>query len=118
MASLGYTAEGGFYTNGKEASQFISHGQTFGYEASAGFNLIIIKPKDNFKFSDLEDMGASGGFNILFFSIKFLGNTSPGYPENSIFETYRGIEIGIGPGAGGSCIIGGTLTGLQKLYQM
>ena len=102
IASLGYTVEGGFYTNGKESSQFVSHGQTFGVEASAGFNFILIKPKDNFKFSDLEGMGTSGVINFWILSISVLGNSSPGYPENSVFDTYWGIKIGIGPGAGGS----------------
>jgi len=102
IASLGYTVEGGFYTNGKESSQFVSHGQTFGVEASAGFNFILIKPKDNFKFSDLEGMGTSGVINLWILSISVLGNSSPGYPENSVFDTYWGIKIGIGPGAGGS----------------
>jgi len=102
IVSLGYTVEGGFYTNGKESSQFLSHGQTFGVEASAGFNFILIKPKDNFKFNDLEGMGTSAVINFWILSISVLGNSSPGYPENSVFDTYWGIKIGIGPGAGGS----------------
>jgi hypothetical protein len=68
----------------------------------SGFNFIIIKPKDNFKFSDLGGMGTSGVINFWILSISVLGNSSPGYPENSVFDTYWGIKIGIGPGAGGS----------------
>ncbi|HOU03313.1 MAG: hypothetical protein GT600_15205 [Bacteroidales bacterium] len=102
IASLGYTIEGGFYTDGKASSQFFSHGQTFGVEASAGFNFILIKPKNNFEFSDLEGMGTSGVINFWILSISVLGNSSPSYPTNSVFDTYWGIKIGIGPGAGGS----------------
>jgi len=102
LASLGYTIEGGVYLDDNEGNQFFSHGQTFGLEASAGFNFIMIKPKSNFKFTDLEGAGASAVYNIGFISISIFGNSSPTYSENSVFDTYYGIKIGIGPGAGGS----------------
>jgi len=102
IASLGWTIEGGYYADSKNVEQFVSNGYTVGVEASVGYNLIIIKPKANFKFSDLEGMGTSGVINIGMISIGILGNSAPGYPENSVFETYWGIKIGIGAGAGGS----------------
>ena len=102
IASLGWTIEGGYYADSKNVEQFVSNGYTVGVEASVGYNLIIIKPKENFKFSDLEGMGASGVINIGMISIGILGNSSVGYPENSVFDTYYGIKIGIGAGGGGS----------------
>jgi hypothetical protein len=103
IASLGWTIEGGFYTDGKNGNQFVSNGYTVGIEASAGYNLIFIKPKENFKFSDLEGMGANAVINFGgIFSIGLLGNSAAGYPENSVFETYWAFKIGIGIGAGGS----------------
>jgi len=104
LVSLGWTGEGGFFTDGnKNTKQFISNGWTLGLEASAGYNFIMIFPKKNFKFNDLEGTGASIAYNIGIISISFLGNTASGYPENSVFETYWGIKIGIGAGIGGSC---------------
>lgn len=75
----------------------MSHGVAYGVEASAGWNFIFINPKSNFKFNDLEGMGASGTLNIGLFSISIFGNCTPGYPENSVFDSYKGFKIGIGP---------------------
>ena len=95
----GYNIEGGWFLgdNGKQGSQFVSHGVAYGVEASAGWNFIFINPKSNFKFNDLEGMGASGTLNIGLFSISIFGNCTPGYPENFVFDSYKGFKIGIGP---------------------
>lgn len=74
----------------------------WGVEASAGYNITLIKPKSNFKFSDLEGLGTCFSLNYGIFSFAILGNSKVGYPENSVFETYYGIRIGVGVGFGGS----------------
>ena len=104
VASLGYTVEGGFYTDGTNENfkQFTTHGNSYGLEASVGANLIFIMPKENFKFGDLEGMGVSGVINIGPVSLSLLGNSAPGYSENSVAETYWGFKIGLGLGIGGS----------------
>ena len=104
IGPVGYMVEGGYYTDGTNENfkQFVSSGYTIGAEASVGANLTFIKPKKNFQFSDLEGMGASFVINIGPVSISVLGNSAYGYPENSVFETYWGIKIGLGVGAGGS----------------
>jgi hypothetical protein len=98
----GYSLEGGFLLskNGKEGTQYVTHGPAYGLELSASWNLVIINPYKNFKFNDLKGMGVTSSVNLGMFSINILGNTSPGYPENNIFNTYWGIEIGIGPSFG------------------
>ena len=100
----GYNIEGGWFLgdNGKQGAQFVSHGVAYGVEASIGWNFIAINPKSNFKFGDLEGMGASWTVNFWILSISAFGNSSPGYPENSIFDTYKGFKIGVGAGIGGS----------------
>lgn len=102
VASVGYTIEGGYYTDGTNENfkQFASKGYTVGVEGSVGTNLVFIKPKANFKFSDLEGMGASGVVNIGPVSISLLGNSSYGYPENSVPDTYWGVKVGLGIGRG------------------
>ncbi|MBS4058722.1 MAG: hypothetical protein KGZ82_15520 [Bacteroidales bacterium] len=102
LVSFGYTIEGGYLTDGKNVMQFVSRGKTYGLEASVGYNLTFIFPKSNFKFSDLKGMGTSGVYNFGPISISIMGNASPGYPENSVFDSYWGIKIGIGAGSGGS----------------
>ncbi len=101
---VGYTVEGGYYLDGEnvELQQFVSNGYTAGWEASIGANLIFIKPKQNFKFDDLEGMGVSGVINLGIVSIALLGNSAPGYPENSVAETYWGVKFGLGLGGVGS----------------
>ncbi len=99
----GYNIEGGYLIgdNGKQGKEFVSQGVAFGLEASMGWNVIIIKPNSNFNFGDLEGMGDSWTLNIGIFSLSAFGNSSPGYPENSVFDSYKGLKIGIGAGIGG-----------------
>jgi hypothetical protein len=85
---------------GKQTDQFYSHGISYGIEASGSFNFILIKPKSNFKYSDLEGLGTCFNVNIGVISIAILGNSKVDYPVNSVFETYKGIRIGIGGGFG------------------
>jgi len=56
-------------------------------EASLDWNFIFISTKSNFKFSDFEGKGASWTINAWIISISIFGNTSPGYPTNSIFDS-------------------------------
>ena len=64
--------------------------------------MIFINPKSNFKFSDLEGKGASWTLNYSLLSISAFGNSTSSYPENTVFDSYKGIKIGIEVGFGGS----------------
>ena len=100
-AAVGYTVEFGEIhdPNTGRTQQFISNGPAFGAEATAGVNTIFIFPKNNFKFSDLQE--TSWGVSVSFkgsFSIS--GNSTPGYSGGTQFDSYYMIKVGIGPGAG------------------
>jgi len=103
-AAVGYTVEFGeiYDPNTGQTQQFISYGPAFGAEATAGVNAIIIFPKDNFKFSDLQGtswgMSGSGLFGVISGSLS--GNSTPGYSGGTQFDSYYMIKVGLGPGAG------------------
>ena len=104
VGGLGYTGEVGS-VNGTNTplTQLASHGRAAGFEASAGFNFNLIVPlKNTFTVNDLGGMSQSYGFNWGAFSIAIFGNSSPSYPENTLFDSYVGFRIGIGIGIGGS----------------
>ena len=109
----GYSYEAGSLSNGIAENEFVSKGIAYGAEASLGWNLIFIKTKNNFKYSDLEGLGATFTLNIGFISISRLGNTSPGYPTDIFGASYKGWKVGIGPGIGGSAAPRSTTTFLD-----
>ncbi len=104
LPGLGYSGEGGIILSGnaKESMEFLSHGPSYGVEASAAMNYICIIPKEGFDISDLEGMSASATVNLGLISVSILGNTTPNYPANNLAPTYWGFKIGIGGGFGGS----------------
>lgn len=100
----GYTGEAGLVVseNGRDGAEFLSHGPSYGLEASGAMNFMFIKPKEGFDVSDLQGTSASVTINYGLVSVSLLGNTSPGYPMDNLASTYWGIKIGIGGGIGGS----------------
>jgi len=92
----GYSVEGGILTDNINFKQFSSKGISYGVELSGSYNIIIIKTLENFQFSDLEGLGCSWAVNYGFFSLSAIGNSQPGYPENSAFQSYYVIKIGFG----------------------
>jgi hypothetical protein len=98
---VGYMIEYGeiYDPNSGFTFRFSTHGMAFGLEASVGFNLIIIKPKENFKITDLE--GTSWGFSFTYgISFSVSGNSTPAIGGGTKFDSYYMIKIGLGPGAG------------------
>jgi len=101
---VGFTLEFGEYidlASGK-SSYFWAWGPAFGYEYSASFNEILVIPKMNFNFSDLQGLGVGGTLNYLFTSASFFTNSKPAIPTNTLFESYWGVKGGVGVGLGGS----------------
>jgi len=95
----GFIAEKGTIA-GKE---FISYGKAFGLEASISFNILVLFPKEDFDFTDIEGLGYSFSANYLkVLSSSLSGNSRISYPANTFGNSYFLFKIGLGIGYGGS----------------
>lgn len=98
---IGYTGEYGNLGTGKNAREFASHGKAHGVEASIGFNIIIIVPKENSNFIVDNFAGNSTNFTAGYGFVS-LGYEGDGHYDSNFGDNYNVFMIGIGFGFGGS----------------
>ena len=101
VGSFGYSVSLGevIDNTSNKTQQYVTYGPAFGLELSAGVNWVIIFPKENFKFYDLE--GTSWGVDgSCLNSLSWSGNSTPDVGGPSTFDSYNMYEFGWGPGFG------------------